>query len=122
MKTLLTALTLMFAVTPLGLCGCDAILHVSGHVIDSNKAPVTGAEVTVTAGDALDSRLPPYTRKSDTTGSFIVPVVYSPRDKKPNFQIRVTKQGYTDSTKAIPESGFVGQIVLLPSNPDGGGQ
>ncbi len=108
----------MFAVGTLCLGGCDAILHVTGHVIDLKGAPVASAKVTVTTGADSDVQLPPYSCKSDATGRFVIPVMHSPHPGNQSFQVNVTKQGCIDDVRTIPESGFVGTIILSPSTPD----
>jgi hypothetical protein len=98
--------------TQVCLCGCDAVLQVSGYVVDSQKASVEGAEVAISPGADSDVRMPPYRCKSDDTGRFAMSVTYSPLAKKPVFKVEVAKKGYVDYTGKVPKTGLVETIVL----------
>lgn len=112
MKFKQVGIALVSMLTQVCLCGCDAILQVSGQVVDSRQRFIEGAEVTISPGAGSDVKTPPYSCKSNDTGGFAMPVIYSPHAKKPVFKVEVAKKGYAAYTGKVPKTGLVGTVVL----------
>ncbi len=112
MKVERVGIALVLMLSQVCLCGCDAILQVSGQVVDSKQKLIEGAEVTISPGKGSDAKIPPYSCKSNDAGGFSMPVIYSPHAKNPVFKVEVTKKGYDDYTGEVPKTGRVGTIVL----------
>ena len=106
MKAKRVAIVLLSMLTQVYLCGCDAVLQVSGHVVDSRQKFIEGAEVTISPGAGSDVKLPPYSCISDDTGGFSMPVIYSPHAKNPVFKLEVSKKGYTREVPPIHPGQF----------------